>query len=255
MTKITDEQIRAWADGELSVEPSAAIDILILNDPEIAAKAASFEASKLPYKSAMEADIPPVPDELRDQLAQWSQIAEGSSRRISFERGASHYWVSAVAAVMLLSVILWASIAFFKPHHPTRGWAEAIVSYQNFYVSETVSHITGDTAAASLELASLQQLSTDFPSSAPDLTGQGYAYKRLQRLDFSNQPVLQMVFYKVGKRPLAICLMPDDAKIQAQFTQHELLNSYVWQSGKLRAIVVAEEDSAVLEGIAELVGI
>lgn len=255
MTKVTGEQIRAWADGELSAQRSAEIDTLIANDPDIAAKATSFEASKLPYKAAMDSAVPALPAELRDQVAQWSQIAALPVESNLSNRKNLRYWSGAVAAVLLLSVISWGGFTFFKPHHPAEGWREAIVSYQNFYVAGTVSDIVGDVDLASVKLSKLKQLNTAFPDLPPDLTIQGYAYKRLQRLDFANQPVLQMVFYKAGKRPLAICLMPDDANAQAQFTQHDLLNSYVWQSGKLRAIVVAEEDSAVLKDIAKLVGI
>lgn len=257
MTKVTDEQIRAWADGELSAGRKAEIDTLIANDSELAIKAASFEASKLPFKAAMDSGIPPLPAELSDQVAQWSQIAVGSSSTNTSDVKKLRYWSGAVAAVLLLSVISWGGIDFLKSHDdPAEKWREAIVSYQNFYVAGTVSHIKGDPAVASEKLNQLKQLNVAFPDTPPDLTSQGYAYKRLQRLDFANQPVLQMVFYKAGKRPLAICLMPDDdTTIQAHFTQHDLLNSYVWQSGKLRGIVVAEESSEVLEGIAKLVGI
>ena len=62
-----------------------------------------------------------------------------------------------------------------------------------------------------------------------------------------------MVFFKEGKRPLAICLMPDETELTEKFTQHDLLNSYVWQSNGVRTIVVAEEGAAQLETIATVV--
>lgn len=260
MTKVTDEQLIAWADGELSAEHSAQIEMLIANDPDIAKKAASFEASKLPYKAAIDSDIPPVPSELVDQVAQWSQIAAGSyasntSVSSTANRKSLRYWSGAVASVLFCGGVLWGGISYLSPQHPAEDWREAIVSYQNFYVTETVSHIVADPAAALQKLNELKQRYTAFPKAPPDLTAQGYSFKRLQRLDFANQPVLQMVFYKAGKRPLAICLMPDNVEIKPQFIKHNLLNSYIWHSGKLRGIVVAEEESAVLRGIASLVEI
>ncbi len=253
MKKITDEQIMAWVDGELSGPQSAEIEALIATDPEIAAKAASFEASKLPFKSAMEQGIPPVPNELLDQVTQWSQISTGQPVAATTEGKGFRYWSSAAASVLLLVGATFGGIRYLQPSHPAEDWTNAIVSYQNFYVEDTVSQIKSDRTIALAKLNDLRQQHPALPISPPDLTALGYAFKRVQRLDFENKPVLQMVFYKPGKRPLAICLMPDGADLKGIFTKHELLNSYVWQSDELRAIVVAEEPQDVLKGIAQLV--
>ena len=148
----------------------------------------------------------------------------------------------------------WAGLTYFQKPDASAQWTQAIVSYQNFYVAKTVTHINGDQKAAKEKLLKLKQESAAFPSTPPDLTELGYSFKRVQQLDFADKPVVQMVFFKEGKRPLAICLMPDAQTVDSKYTEHELLNSYIWQSGRLRAIVVAEEDSAALLEIASLVG-
>jgi anti-sigma factor RsiW len=252
MKKVTDEQIMAWIDGELSAEDQARIEALIATDPEIAAKAASFEASKLPYKSAMNQGIPPVPSELLDQVTQWSQISTGPSVGSTSSGKSFSYWSGVAATVLILVGATFGGVRYLQPSNPAQEWTDAIVSYQNFYVADTVSHIKSNRSAALAKLNELRQRYPALPATPPDLTAQGYAFKRLQRLDFDNKPVLQMVFYKPGKRPLAICLMPDGADFQSIFTEHELLNSYVWQSNDLRAIVVADEEQDVLKSISQL---
>jgi hypothetical protein len=47
--------------------------------------------------------------------------------------------------------------------------------------------------------------------------------------------------------------MPDGDSIEERGSIHDSLNSYVWQSGKLRGIVVGEESVAELKKIAGIV--
>lgn len=261
MQKVTPETLRAWADGELSPEQTDEIDALLAVDEELAAQAACFEASKLPYKAAMNVDIPPVPTELRMQVEHWSRLSEvyGNTDEDDGEPPVQKRVVKrrvyrvALAAAVVLMMISGLGAMFYKPAtDPVEEWAQAIVTYQNFYVAETVEPIEADPQAATQKLAQLRLDYPAFPAAPPNLEKLGYQFKRVQRLDFDNKPVVQMVFFKAGKRPLAICLMPDESTLTAKFTQHELLNSYVWQSGKLRAIVVAEEDAAQLGVISSL---
>ncbi|MGB0847307.1 MAG: anti-sigma factor family protein [Thiolinea sp.] len=262
MQKITPEILRAWADGELSPEKHSEINILLAKDEELAIQAAAFEASKLPYKAAMNVDIPPVPAQLETQVLQWSRIADTTKQSaeaikvpVGKVSGIKRLYRLALAASVLLFVISGLGAIWYKPvNRSVSDWTQAIVNYQNFYVAETVGHIVGDRTTAAKKLEQLKQRYPAFPGIPPELEELGYAFKRLQRLDFNNQPVLQMVFYKDGKRPLAICLMPEHQEaVVSQFSEHELLNSYVWQSKGLRAIVVAEEEASQLKAIAERV--
>lgn len=261
MEKITPETLKAWTDGELSAERHAEISALLAVDDELAQQAACFEASKLPYKAAMNLDIPAVPDDLRAQVAQWSQIAAGQqpvpaqNKQGSVQpSGAKPVYRMALAAAISLMMISGLGALLFRPAaDPVNAWTQAIVTYQNFYVTETIAGIEVNPDATRQKLAQLRQTHPALPAMPPNLEALGYAFKRVQRLDFEGKPVLQMVFSQEGKRPLAICLMPDETALTEKFTQHDLLNSYVWQSNGVRAIVVAEEDAAQLEVIANVV--
>jgi len=254
MNKVTPEILIAWVDGELSPQRSAEISALVSSDPELAEQAACLEASKLPYKAAMEQNIPPVPEMLRQQVEQWTKLAENDSTPAKPKRKTSYRDVfSGALAASILMVASWLGLSHFQKPDAISQWTQAIVSYQDFYVAKTVAHINGDPEAAKEKLLKLKQGYAAFPLAPPDLTALGYNFKRVQQLDFDDKPVVQMVFFKEGKRPLAICLMPDGEAIESKYSEHALLNSYVWQSGKLRAIVVAEEESAALLEIANLV--
>lgn len=255
MKKVTPEILIAWIDGELNPQRSAEISALVTSDAVLAEQVACLEASQLPYKAAMDQDTPPVPDRLKEQVEQWSKIADYDLAPAKTQRKAKHQTIfyGALAASMLV-VVSWVGLSYFQKPDAISQWTQAIVSYQNFYVAKTVKHISGDQKAATEKLLKLKQEYAAFPLAPPDLAELGYHFKRVQQLDFSGKPVVQMVFFKEGKRPLAICLMPDSEAIDSQYSEHALLNSYVWHSGKLRAIVVAEEDSATLMEIANLIG-
>ena len=255
MNKVTPEILIAWIDGELSSQRSSEISTLVSSDAELAEQAAYLEASKLPYKAAMNQNIPVVPDALKAQIEQWSQIADKDVAISKPERKTNYRDVfSGTLAASILLVASWVGLTYFQKPDASEQWTQAIVSYQNFYVAKTVAHIKADEKAAEEKLLKLKQEYASFPLSPPDLTTLGYSFKRVQQLDFAGKPVVQMVFFKEGKRPLAICLMPESETVFSKYTEHELLNSYVWQSDKLRAIVVAEEDSTALLKIASLVG-
>jgi len=255
MNKITPEILVAWIDGELSSQRSAEISALVSADADLATQVAYLEASKLPYKAALNQDVPPVPNALKVQVEQWSQIADNDVAPVKPERKTNYRDIfSGALAASILLVASWVGLTHFQKPDASAQWTQAIVSYQNFYVAETVSDINGNQKAGVKKLLKLQQEYAAFPPAPPDLTALGYSFKRVQQLDFADKPVIQMVFFKEGKRPLAICLMPDTETVDSKYTEHELLNSYIWQSGKLRAIVVAQEDSETLKKIANLVG-
>ena len=255
MKKVTPEILIAWVDGELSPQRSAEISAQVASDAELAEQVAYLEASKLPYKAAMEQNIPPVPEVLREQVEQWSKLADKDVKPAKPKPKTNFRDIfSGALAASLLLVASWFGFSHVQKPDAISQWTQEIVSYQNFYVAKTVTHITGDPTAAKQKLAKLKQEYAAFPLTPPDLTALGYNFKRVQRLDFDGMPVVQMVFFKEGKRPLAICLMPDTEVIDSQYREHALLNSYVWQSGKLRAIVVAQENSDAMIRIANLVG-
>ena len=258
MQKITSEELLEWVDGALSPERSAEISALVAADPDLAKQADFFEASELPYKAAMNAGVPPVPSDLKKQVAQWSKIAEDqtiitSPMNTKSQDKALFYQRSLVATIMML-VVSWGAIwGLTKSPDAIDSWTNAVVGYQQFYVSETVEGITGSVESAELKLQQVKLQYPEFPSIAPNLAAMGYSFKRIQQLDYKNKPLLQMVFYKDGKRPLAICLMPDSNLVESRLATHDVLNSYVWQSGNLRGIVVGEENELELKKIADLV--
>ena len=149
MEKVTPEILRAWADGELSSERHAEISALLAVDDELAQKAACFEASKLPYKAAMNLDIPEVPDDLQAQIGQWSQIAAGqqvaqaNDEQVSSQplRVKPVYRMALAAAVVLMMISGFGALVLRPAADPVNTWTQAIVTYQNFYVTETVTGI------------------------------------------------------------------------------------------------------------------
>ena len=113
MNKVTPEILIAWIDGELSSQRSSEISTLVSSDAELAEQAAYLEASKLPYKAAMNQNIPAVPDALKAQIEQWSQIADKDVAISKPERKTNYRDVfSGTLAASILLVASWVGLTY-----------------------------------------------------------------------------------------------------------------------------------------------
>jgi len=166
-----------------------------------------MRASALPYAAAFESQIlPPVPRELSDRIA---ALASADSRRRHAGRSAWPKLVTAFAAGVLCCTIALKLLSFgvtgLSATAQVEPWIQAVADYQQLYSRATVTHVTEDPQLTARVISDLWT-ADGMRVVVPDLRASGLTFKRVQRLSFREQPVVQMVYLPEQGVPVALCV-------------------------------------------------
>ena len=116
-------------------------------------------------------------------------------------------------------------------------WIQAVADYQQLYSRATVTQVTEDPQLSARVISDLWT-ADGMRVVVPDLRGAGLRFKRLQRLSFREQPVVQMVYLPEQGEPVALCVTPDarpDEQPHAQ--QIGELSTVAWRHGELGCVL------------------
>jgi anti-sigma factor RsiW len=91
------------------------------------------------------------------------------------------------------------------------NWADPIVVYQSLYTRETVASLK-ENAGQTLQVLAEYGMRAGRPVSVPDLSSEGLEFKRAQILALQNSPVLQLIYLGASGKPVALCMLPQDAR-------------------------------------------
>jgi len=127
-----------------------------------------------------------------------------------------------------------------------------VAQYQSLYVENTVSGITGGEQAAMSLLDDLKAR-TGMRTGVPDLSSFGYRFVRAQELGYQNEPLVQLVYFKPGHAPLAVCYMPASGVMRAdvKLEKHDGLLAAGWIQNEQRFVIVGDESREVIEKLYE----
>ena len=245
---IDDRDLLAYADGQLAPERRAEIEAAIANSADVAGRVNAMRASALPYAAAFEAQIlPPVPRELSDRIA---ALASVYSRRRQPGRSAWPKLATAFAAGVLCCAIALKLLSFgvtgFSATAQVEPWIQAVADYQQLYSRATVTHVTEDPQLTARVISDLWT-ADGMRVAVPDLRASGLSFKRVQRLSFREQPVVQMVYLPEQGEPVALCVTRDmrpDEKPRAQ--QIGELSTVAWRRGELGYVLLGKAPVQVL---------
>lgn len=133
-----------------------------------------------------------------------------------------------------------------------------IADYQSLYVENTVAGVTDVQINKAIDLVGsaswtkmrANKAKTDDKGQfgVPDFSAFGYQFVRAQELGFEGQPLIQLVYSKVGFSPLALCFMPDThvQKRSINLSSHRELTVASWVKKYHHYILVAKEPDSVL---------
>jgi anti-sigma factor RsiW len=245
---IDDRDLLAYADGRLAPERRAEIEAAIASSADVAGRVNAMLASALPYAAAFEAQIlPPVPRELSDRIA---ALVSTDSRRRQRRQSAWPNLATAFAAGVLCCAIalklLSSGATGLSATAQAEPWIQAVADYQQLYSRATVTHVTEDsqlTARVIIDLWSADGMRVV----VPDLRAAGLSFKRVQRLSFREQPVVQMVYLPEQGEPVALCVTRDgrpDEKPHAQ--QIGELITVAWRHGELGYVLLGKAPAQAL---------
>jgi anti-sigma factor RsiW len=245
---IDDRDLLAYVDGQLARARRAEIAAAIASYADVAGRVNALRASALPYAAAFEAQVlAPVPRELSDRIA---ALVSADSRRRQRGRSAWPKLATAFAAGVLCCAIalklLSTGVTGFPATARVEPWIQAVADYQQLYSRATVTHVTADPQLSARVISDLRS-ADDMRVVVPDLRAAGLSFRRVQRLSFREQPVVQMVYLPEQGEPVALCVTRDarpDEKPRGQ--QIGELSTVAWRHGKLGYVLLGKAPAQAL---------
>jgi len=239
---IDDTDLLAYADGQLTAERRAQVEDAVASSADVARRVSAMRASALPYAAAFESQtLPPVPQGLSDRIA---DLARADSQRPARRQAAWPKLAVAFAAGVICCVValkvLSPDMGAFSPTAQVEPWIQAAADYQQLYSRATVTHVTAD---PHLTARVISDLWTDdgVKVLVPDLRTAGLSFKRVQRLSFHEQPVVQMVYLPEQGEPVALCVTrdarPDETPHAQQIGE---LDAVTWRQGNLGYVLLGK---------------
>ena len=239
---IDETDLLAYADGDLSPARMAEVDAVVARAPELAARLAVMRASVLPYRAAYEAQpLPPLPISLSTRVA---DLIEAESGRQRARRSSGPRLVAAFAAGVVCCALSWTLLSTWQPLAlAARGvapWIQAVADYQQLYSRETLADVTEDHQLSERIIGELRVVD-GMTVRVPDLRSAGLTFKRVQRLSFHRQPVVQMVYLPAHGDPIAVCITRDvRADEDPHVQQVDELSTVSWRRGNLGYVLLGK---------------
>lgn len=272
---VSDEDVMKFCDGVMSTEDATRLRRIADRDSELARRIRAMEASNLPYAKAFEQQrIPAMPASLLNNLEKWKKQATPSAapppppespfdkNRAANESPRRAWRLTSIAASLATAFLIGYSVSNLtnKPpagtdqltHQAQADWVQRVADYQTLYVENTVTSVIRGPESASALLSRIESVA-DIRTGIPDLSAHGYSFVRAQELGYKGQPLVQLVYYKPGVAPLALCYMPSFGAQSAQLTisEHEMLKAGDWIDDGQRFVIVAEESKSVIQKLYE----
>jgi len=272
--KYSDEDVLDYCDGTMNEDRSAEIQQEMQRDDNLAHRIEAMKASRLPYKEAFaQQPIPELPKSLQTDVGNWVHQVHGPSSAPRLDVPASVFgWFKGsgqhmrLAAGMAASLVICFALGYgvgndgfvgkdsaTQLHLSTQEqWVQRVAQYQSLYVENTVSGINNGEKAASSLLDSIKAR-TDMRTGVPDLSSLGYRFVRAQELGYQNEPLVQLVYFKPGHAPLAVCYMPATGEMPAEMKVETFdgLLAAGWIHNEQRFVIVGDESREVIEKLYE----
>ena len=245
---IDDTDLLAYVDGELAPERRAEVEAAVASSADLARRLGAMRASALPYAAAFDAQaLPPVPDGLS------RRIADLASRDSYRQPGRSSAWpklAGAFAAGLLCCAVALKLLApgmpAFSPTAQVAPWIKAVADYQQLYSRATLTHVNEDPQLSTRTIDDLQA-ADGLKVSVPDLRDVGLSFKRVQRLSFHQQPVVQIVYLPEHGEPIALCITRDARPDETPHAQQVgELGTVAWRQGDLGYVLLGRASTDAL---------
>jgi len=265
----SDEQLLRFLDDQMSESEARQLIEEANRDASLQNRIDTIEASRLPYADAYLAKPPPpVPPQLRLDISALSAAALAEPA----QRGSTRRKYAGVAGVALSIGALMgyaltpltfhsasneeagdASATTLMASTEDKAWVNRVADYQSLYVAETVADAPGGQESAQKLMQKLQQ-NTALKTAIPDLSEFGYTFARAQHLGFEGDALVQLVYTRAGRKPLALCYMAIQSSdaTKAYIASREALGTANWRQGGQRYVIVADESAQTLSSMADL---
>jgi anti-sigma factor RsiW len=223
---ISDEQLIAYLDRELSLEEHATLARRIAGDPELQRRLLVLSGGNRPFRQAFEPLLAHAPEERMKAMLSNLQATSPASRAPRWRV------LGAMAAAILLFAAGLAADRLLTGSGPSLGditqtadraqddddWRQAVAEYLTLYSTDTLASLKNKLA---LNLSSSQ------------LATPGLSFKRAQLFEYDGKPLGQIAYLDPDSGPVALCMIRSDGGGSGQQTeQRQGFNIVYWtQSG------------------------
>jgi anti-sigma factor RsiW len=255
MTQIDDTLLMQYVDGEIAPEQRAEIEAAIAHSDDLTARVAALRASCLPYRAAFERQVtPPVPENLARRIDELVSVSARpqQSAACSGRRTAVPWLAAAFVAGAICSGVLSGYFGGASPFHSgVEPWVQSVADYQVLYGRDTVASIKEDPATTEQIVADIRQRD-GMPVRIPDLRQVGLKFKRIQRLDYHDRPLIQIVYLPERGDPVALCMIEDPhGGAPMQTAQVGEMKTVTWHGNNLAYVLLAKNATVDLQAMAK----
>lgn len=244
---IDETELLAYVDGQLPPQRRAEVEAAVTASPELAARLHTLRASALPYAAAFQAQaLPPVPEELSQRISELiSHDAQRDHRRSSsWPRLAAAFAAGVLCCAIALRLLtpgaLTPSTAQVAP------WIKAVADYQQLYSRATLANLNENPELSRRVIDDLR-VNDGMRVSVPDLRSAGLTFKRVQRLSFRDQPVVQMVYLPEQGEPIAVCATPDTRPDETPHAEQVgEMRTVAWRRGNVGYVLLGRDSTQAL---------
>jgi len=255
MINVDDALLMAYVDGELPPEQRAEVEAAIAHSDDLSGRVAALQASVLPYRAAYERrPVPPVPESLTRRIDELVSVTTAHERRPerTSRRFAMQWAAAAFVAGAICSGVLTGYLGGMNPMKPgVDPWVRSVADYQVLYGRDTVANIREDKVSTEQVLSDIRQRD-GMPVNVPDLRQAGLKFKRVQRLNYHDRPLVQMVYLPERGDPVALCVIEDgkgDAPVKTQ--QVGEMKTATWHANRLAYVLLAKQTSLDLQALGQ----
>lgn len=282
-----DAILLAYVDGDLPLDECVDLEERIRVSSETAEKVALLRASRLDFVDAFaHQTLPRVPASLSQKIDEMVRAHRDNAKTSPAARvpASTNDETIPPASAMpatpvrsrLRSVPVWLAAAcvagafacglflrlgpLLNPGVPGQGtsvassgpgltWVAAATGYQKLYTRETVAYVQEDPTVSAKIIGDIRH--EDWLAiRVPDLSSAGLTFKWVQRLNFNNKPLVQIVYLPQKGPPIALCVMKEvkpDQPVNAKTV--DSMNVVTWRQAELSYALIGKTEGVDMNAL------
>lgn len=245
-----------YVDGTASSEVRAEVEAALERSPDLAEQLDIMRASALPYQAAFAHQaLPDVPAQLRSSVERLASTNPRGRRRTTLPWLAVAFIAGAFSAGVVFRYLPSAGTGSMLAAVDMRDaqvspWVKAVVDYQVLYSRKTLADLVTDRKATARTVDQIRRVDGMPTLSIPDLREAGLTFKRVQRLNYAGEALVQIVYLPERGDPVALCAIADAGPDEPAHAQKVGgMDAVTWRRDRLAYVLVAKNDSVNLEQI------
>ena len=240
-TPITEAELHAFVDGQLTPERHREIELALEQRPEEAQRVQSYRDQKRELRALFD----PVLDEALPQ-----RVLDAARPRTPWY---AQRWVAGVSIALISGAAGWGLHSALRPGASpsamSAGFAQRAAVAHAVYSPEVRRPVEVD-AAHEDQLVTWLSKRMGAPMKPPHLQALGYALEGGRLLPGGQGPVAQFMYRDAAGHRLTLYVSNEIGETAFRFAQEGPINVFYWVDGRFGYAISAEADRALLTQVA-----